>query len=140
VIAKPEEDASRSWHFKQLRWSLQALAVAGSVQRSLFPDAVVTADELALDFDHWASFIRENYLSELTESRAESIAAIERKLTTMSRDGAEFDLELWTDAALGTSEHWAEIRGLAALCLEAFGWPVEALPEQPGDPGNAIAR
>jgi hypothetical protein len=125
VIGTPEENASRSWHFKQLRWSLQALAGAGSVQRTLFPDHAVSADELALDFDHWASFIRDSYEHELSEPQAESLAAIERKLTTMSRDGAEFDLELWTDEGLRTSEHWTEIRSLATLSLDAFGWPVD---------------
>ena len=100
VMAVPDEQALRSWHFKQLRWSLQALAAAGSDQRPLFPDSVVTADELALDFDHWAAVVRGNYETELSTSQTESLAAIDRKLATMSRDGVEFDVELWTEAAL----------------------------------------
>ncbi len=139
-MAVPDEQALRSWHFKQLRWSLQALAAAGSDQRPLFPDSVVTADELALDFDHWAAVVRGNYETELSTSQTESLAAIDRKLATMSRDGVEFDVELWTEAALRTSEHWTGVRRLAAAGLEAFGWPVEVAPESPDDRGTMFAR
>jgi hypothetical protein len=139
-MAIPEDNALRSSHFKQLRWSLQALAVADSVQRTLFPDYAVTADALALDFDHWASAVRGTYEHELSRPQVDSLTAIERKLTTMSRDGAEFDLELWTDAALETSEHWAEVRRLAIVALDAFEWPVENPPEHPGDRGGVFVR
>jgi hypothetical protein len=138
MMAVPEEQALRSWHFKQLRWSLQALAAAGSAQRPLFPDSVVTADELALDFDHWAEVVRGNY--ELSTLQTDSLAAIDRKLATISRDGDEFDVELWTDAALRTSEHWAGVRRLAAAGLEAFGWPVEPPAESSDDRGTLSVR
>lgn len=121
----PEEHPLRAWHFKQLRWSLQALANAGSSQRSLFPDRPATADELAFDFDHWGGLIRGQYQRELSRPQTEALAAIDRKIATISRDGAEFGLELWTDSALSASEHWAEVRGLAACALEAFGWTAE---------------
>jgi hypothetical protein len=123
-----EEDTQRSWHFRRLRWSLQNLATAGSDQRPLFPDYVLKADDLALDFDHWAALARSGDESELSPSQIEALAAIDRKLTTMSRDGAEFDVELWTEAALSSSEHWAEVRRLAASALEAFGWLGEGPP------------
>ena len=139
-MAMPEENALRSWHFKQLKWSLQALAAAGSDQLALFPDFVVKADELALDFDHWADVVRTNYETELTRPQAESLDAINRKLSTMSRDGVEFDVELWTEAALCSSEHWAGVRRLAASALEAFEWPVELPPENPNDRGSVFVR
>ena len=107
------------------------LGSAAAVSRS-----VVTADELALDFDHWAAVVRGNYESELSTSQTESLGAIDRKLATMSRDGVEFDVELWTDAAVRTSEHWAGVRRLAVAGLEAFGWPVEASPASPDDRGT----
>jgi hypothetical protein len=110
----------RAWHFKQLRWSLQALANAGSEQAALFPERATTADELAFDFDHWVTVVCDEHADELTEIQRDALAAIRRKLAAMSRDGADFDLDLWTDAALRTSEHWAEIRTLAATALEAF--------------------
>lgn len=120
--ARAEETPERSWHFKQLRRSLQALAISGSGQRALFPDFVVKADELALDFDHWFAVIRSNYASDLTRPQADALVMIDQKLATISRDGAEFDVELWTEEALSGSEHWADVRRLAASALEAFGW------------------
>jgi hypothetical protein len=117
-----DDDTQRLWHFKRLRWSLQALRAAGDSQRPLFPDDTVDAGDLALDFDHWSTVIRDRYAAELSEVQAESLAAIDRKLATMSRDGAEFDVDLWTEAALTGSEHWADVRELASYALEAFGW------------------
>ena len=43
-----------------------------------------------------------------------------RVFGTMSRDGAEFDPNLWTDAALSSSPQWDDIRRLAAAALELF--------------------
>jgi hypothetical protein len=117
-----QQDAQRSWHFRQLRWSLQGLAAAGSPQRKLFPDQAATPDDLAFDFDHWASVIGANYDADLSPAQREALSAIERKLATMSRDGAEFDVDLWTEAALRGSVHWADIRRLAGEALDAFGW------------------
>ena len=39
----------------------------------------------------------------------------------MARDGAEFDADMWTDEAVRTSVHWAEVRELAEAVLEQFG-------------------
>jgi hypothetical protein len=115
-----DENAQRSWHLKQLRWSLQGLAAAGSEQRTLFPDHAAKPDELAFHYEHWASVVRGHYEGELSPAQIESLAAIDRKLATMSRDGAEFDADLWTEAALNSSEHWADVRRLASSALDAF--------------------
>ncbi|MEP6915663.1 MAG: hypothetical protein ABJC89_08450 [Acidobacteriota bacterium] len=131
----PGEDGQRISDFNQLRWSLQGLATAGSEQRALFPETVPKADDLAFDFDHWASHVRSSYEEELSATQTESLAAIEEKLATMSRDGAEFDVELWTEAALRSSDHWADVRRLAASALEAFDWPIEPPVPSPGDGG-----
>ncbi|HET7216688.1 MAG TPA: hypothetical protein VFJ02_01510 [Vicinamibacterales bacterium] len=118
-----DDDALRAWHFKQLRWSLHALATAGSTQRALFPERVHRPDELAFEFDHWLSLIRRFYGDDLPPGPRDALAAVERKLSTMSRDGVEFDLDLWTDAAVAGSEQWADVRRLAAAALAAFEWP-----------------
>ena len=135
-----EQDGQRAVDFNELRWSLQGLAVAGSEQRALFPEYVQKADDLAFEFDHCAAVVRGGYEAELSGPQAEALAAIEQKLATMSRDGAEFDVELWTDAALTSSEHWADVRRLAAAALEAFGWPVESPSQNPGDRGTLSVR
>jgi hypothetical protein len=120
-----DENALRAWHFKQLKWSLQALATATSGQRPLFPDSAATVDELAFDFDHWAFLVRGSYLQDLSRPQADALEGIERKLATMSRDGAEFAPDLWTEEALTSSVHWAQVRELAGLALDAFGWTIE---------------
>ena len=117
-----EDDAQRSWHFQQLRRSLHALASASSNQPALFPDSVASADDLAFGYDHWSTHVRGAYGSELTRSQTEALDAIDRKLATMSSDSDEFDVDVWTDAALSTSAHWSDLRQLASVALEAFGW------------------
>jgi len=136
----PDEDGQRTSDFNELRWSLQGLATAGSEQRALFPEYAAKADDLAFDFDHWASHVRGSYEEELSAPQTESLAAIEEKLATISRDGAEFDVELWTEAALRGSEHWADVRRLAASALDAFDWPIQPPAPNPGDRGTMSVR
>ena len=115
-----DDDDERSAPFRQLRTSLQALAVVGAEQRALFPEFATTPNELAAHFDHWLSAVREHDPGELSDVQADALGALERKLATMSRDGAEFDADLWTDAAVADSPHWEEVRRLAAAALTAF--------------------
>jgi hypothetical protein len=119
----PAESAIRDRHFTQLQWSLQALAVAAPDQLTLFPEEVVTPDQLASNFDYSMAIVRDSYGAELTPAQKETLGAIDRKLATMSRDGSEFDPDLWTRPALGASTHWEEVRALARSALEVFGWP-----------------
>jgi len=141
-MTEPEGAALRAWHFKRLRWSLQALADAGSDQPLLFPERPPNADEMAYDFDHWASFVRDAYGPELSPDQTGALEALDRALRTLSRDVAEFGLDLWTDAALRTSDQWAHIRNLAGTALDAFGWrkPAtdESAAEQPA--GTSASR
>jgi hypothetical protein len=126
----------RSWHFKQLRWSLQNLAASASDQRPLFPDGSATADALAQDYDHWATVIRETYGRELNDAQRTSLDGIGQVFARMSRDGSEFDAEVWTEAAVKTSEHWASVRRLTIDALHAFGWVAEDSPADPADRGE----
>ena len=127
----PEDSAERASDLNQLRRSLRSLAATGSDQRTLFPDDAVEPDQLALDFARCARVVRGDDASDLSDDQADALAAIEHKLVTMSRDGAEFGAELWTEAALRTSEHWAEVRKLAVCALEAFGWTVRESFQDP---------
>jgi Arc/MetJ family transcription regulator len=126
-----DDAAQRSWHFKQLRWSLHRLAAAGSEQPVLFPDFVESPDDLAFHFDHWGALVRSEYADALAERQVTALDAIERKLATMSRDGVELDADLWTETALRTSVDWADVRQLAAAALEAFGWTDQASDSGP---------
>ena len=124
----PETDRHRAWHYRQLKWSVQALALRAPEQLVLFPDFVATADELALELDHWATLVLEKYPDELSDSQAEMLKALHQKLETMSRDGAEFDADLWTEAAMGSNVHWQEVRALAIAVRDAFGWSADSAP------------
>jgi hypothetical protein len=116
-----DDQLQRAWHFKQLKWSLQGLARAGAPQPTLFPEES-NPDDLAFAFDHWAGLVQDAYGAELSKPQVAALEAICSKLGTMSRDGTEFEVELWTEVALATTGHWADVRGLASSALEAFGW------------------
>jgi hypothetical protein len=118
----------RTWHYKQLKWSVQALKLRVPEQLVLFPDIVSSAHELALEFDHWADVIWENYGEDLTAPQMAALRALEGKLRTMSHDGANFDADLWTDAGLRSNVHWDEVRTLAAGVLDAFEWSADSAP------------
>jgi hypothetical protein len=112
-------------HVRDLRRSLRALADAGSEQPALFPDEQLTATDLAREFDHRASVVRDALDGDLSAVQLESLQSLEDKLATMSADGAEFDADLWTDVAVRTSEHWRDVRRLAANALDAFSTSAE---------------
>jgi hypothetical protein len=111
---------------KQLRWALQALALSGSEQQLLFPDYAPNAVGLATDFDQSCAAVRANHSENLSARQLDALAAIESKFAGMSRDGARFDVDIWSDGALETSDDWRDGRRLAADALEAFEWPLEA--------------
>jgi hypothetical protein len=117
----PDESTLRAWYFKQLRASLHALAASASNQPALFPEFAATPEELALQFQHWAAVVRSTYEDGLSEAQRASLDALDGMFARMSRDGADLDLDLWTDAALKSHGHWTEIRSLAAAALAAFG-------------------
>jgi hypothetical protein len=132
----PDEAVLRFSHLRELRRSLIALARTASDQLALFPEDAVSAGRLALEFDRAASTVRGEYDGDLSNAQTGALLAIEQKLATISRDGAEFDPELWTDAALVESVHWADVRRLATAALETFGW-LGAEDERAGAPENS---
>ena len=110
---------------RELMLVIRRLASAGSGQATLFPDEDVSAIELVRDFDQRVSVLREDYDGPLSPAQSQSLDLLDHKLSTMARDGAEFDADIWTDEAVRTSEHWAEVRNLAAAALEEFSEAVE---------------
>ena len=118
------DDALRDSCFKQLTETLRALASEPSDQLALFPDSVTKADDLAARFDDSLRAVDEDYASELSRDQAEALERLNDRFATMSRDGAEFDADLWTDEAIRTSVHWREVRELAAAALAALDLPL----------------
>ena len=104
----------------QLRWSLQSLATAGSEQPPLFAEHAASAEALVSAFDRCAALVQTEHGGMLSSGQTGALAALSRQLATISRDGAQLDADLWTDAAVRTSEHWAVVRQLASTALDAF--------------------
>jgi hypothetical protein len=115
MLEKDSEDPVR-----ELMHVIRQLAHAGSGQPALFPDENISAGALVRAFDQRALAVRDSYDDRLSSTQLESLTALEKKLSTMSRDGAEFDADIWTDEAVRTSGDWAEVRTLAAAALQEF--------------------
>lgn len=111
--------------FQRLQHSLQALALPGEQQIQLFPIAVVIADELVLDFDHWRSCAVDNYRIELTKAQLRCLGTLNDKIENATNSA---DKNVWCEDALRSHGFWAELRELAAQALETFGWPLAVPP------------
>ena len=105
---------------RELTRAIRRLAAVGSAQPALFPDQNVSPVDVVREFDHRALAVRESPDTQLSPSQLESLDALEQKLSTMARDGEEFDADIWTEEAVRTSEGWAEVRHLAAAALNEF--------------------
>jgi hypothetical protein len=112
----------------QLKWALQALAAPAEYQLSLFPDFVVHADELALDFADWYEVAKSRQVPRFTAEQARLLDALNARLEALSRGGPEFDPQFWSADGLRSSERWKEVRSLAGDALLLLGWPQEAPP------------
>jgi|SRR5919106_1618263 hypothetical protein len=118
-----------------LRSAIQALAAPADAQLGRFPDFVVAADELALDFDDALLMFRQANPSLTTDQDAE-LKALDALLGQMSGTA---NAHLWTPRALHTASEWVRVRERAQATLRAFDWPIE--PPPPTDnvyvPGRA---
>jgi hypothetical protein len=110
---------------ERLNWSVLALAQSADIQKRLFPDFVLVADELALSW--------EDALQELNSGGAninfyqkEKIEALDKLICAISGPN---NLKFWIDDALSEFSEWDEIRSAAAEVARSFGWPV--LPPPP---------
>lgn len=100
--------------------SLKALASEPSDQLALFPESVRKAGDLAARFEISLRALGDDGAGELSRAQLDALEALGARLATVSRDGAEFDADLWTDEAVSTSVHWRDVRGLAKAALDLF--------------------
>jgi hypothetical protein len=110
--------------------SLQALAAPAPVQLARFPDFVVKADELALDFDDAFLLVRDCPQLELTGRQRDALAEVDATLSGMSGQQRS---ELWTEDAVRTSPRWDAVRQHARAALVAL----DAAVADPG-PSRAV--
>jgi hypothetical protein len=106
---------------QRLITSLQALAAPAEIQLARFPDFVVKADELALDFDDALMLVRDCPQLELTPGQVAALDALDQALDVMSGPGQG---RFWTESALRDGAEWAHVRGLAAAALRTLDAPV----------------
>jgi hypothetical protein len=110
------------------KWAVQALSQAADVQLSLFPNFVVVADELALDYEEGYLQLLETWPGKLTPIQREAVEKLEAHLLAMSGPNHP---HLWTNEGL-LSEQWAECRRLSKRVLEVMEWPLELPPADRG--------
>ena len=114
---------------ERLKHALQALAAPAEVQLARYPEFVVKADELALEFDEALRLTLSAPRHGLSPEQLSYLVAID---TFLEKLGAgEMRDWAWTDAAVRGGPHWAQLRAVAAEALRAFGWPVEPPPPNP---------
>ena len=112
---------------ERLKWSVLALAQPADIQESLFPDFVLVADELALNWEQALDVLNSEDAS-FTPHQKESIETLDGLILAIS--GSEH-LEFWIDDALRTFPEWEQIRFAAAAVARSFGWPIEPPPPSP---------
>jgi hypothetical protein len=117
------DEELRAWSLDQLKWSLQALALPYDAQRSLFPSFACTADELALDFDHWCETAGHQHA--FTADQLSALASVTAVLSAMTD---EKDPDLWSDSALAHLPRWPDVREKARKALEVFRWNLDVPP------------
>jgi hypothetical protein len=113
------------WEFDALRAAMQALAAPAELQLARFPDFVVKADELALDFDDALLCVRQNRAADVRPEQTAVLSTLDGFITRMSGPAQP---ELWTEDAVRSRPEWAALRSLAAAALQAFGWPADPPP------------
>lgn len=119
------EDEIRGGVRLRFQHALQALALPADIQLGLFPDFVVKADELALNFDHWWRCVQDGFGERLNNQQRTLLEAINDQFTQMSGRG---NGALWTETAIHENPLWEQIRALAKEALQSFGWPNEIPP------------
>ncbi|MDA8490968.1 hypothetical protein, partial [Kluyvera sp. Awk 3] len=101
---------------ERIEWVTRAFAQSSTVQKSLFPDFVNVADELALEWELALEDINNDLLSDEQKS---SIKVLDDYMLSIS--GSE-NVQYWNDDALCHSDEWNKMRELAKIILDAMGW------------------
>jgi len=114
-FVETDHDAS----FLNLRQKLIALGILANRPERLDTGDNSPADELAFGFDHWCLCVLSEYPGELTNRQRALLNALDAYFDEMCREGNE---QLWAEEAIRNSDEWSDIRRLAGMALESFGW------------------
>jgi hypothetical protein len=136
-MGRPEiDDATRAGARDELVWALRWLAAEPQAALSAVPEVpICTADEIALDLNHWFEFARAEHLVDLPVLAL--LEEIDREFLLMSGQPAA---DLWTDEALAASPEWQKQRGRARRALTLMGEERADEELKLPRPGNVYVR
>jgi hypothetical protein len=109
------DDGLNEWRRQELLWSVRWLAAEPEAALAAVP-GVVTADEIALDLEHWTEIAKGwGLVSGPVEALLDEIG---REFTAMTEADRP---DLWTDDAVAFSPQWREQRRRARELLRELG-------------------
>lgn len=108
----------------KIKWITQAFAQNSEVQKSLFPDFVNVADELAVEWEVALDEVNENV--ELTEEQRSAIKLLDAYMLSIS---GPTNIQYWNNDALCHSTEWNNMREMAKNILNIMGWDFVAPPK-----------
>lgn len=101
----------------KIKWITQAFAQNSEVQKSLFPDFVNVADELAVEWEIALDEVNEN--TDLTEEQRLVVKVLDDYMLSISGPA---NIQYWNNDALCHSTEWNNMRILARNILTVMGW------------------
>lgn len=102
----------------RLKWIIQALSQPYEIQKTLFPDFVNIADELAGEWELALHELEENK-SKLSKKQLYLLQNLDEYILSIS--GPE-NLRYWIDEALQQDIKWENLREMAKAILDDLSW------------------
>ncbi|WP_459583020.1 hypothetical protein [Dickeya oryzae] len=100
----------------KLKWITQCFSQPYEIQKSMFPDLINVADQLAVE---WELAMDEVDDSRLTDDQMQVIKALDDYMLSISGPA---NLKYWNDDALRHSNEWDNMRLLAKAILDNMVW------------------
>lgn len=107
----------------EIKRIVQSFAQPGDVQKSLFPDFVNVADELAVEWEMALEGLND---TSLTDKQKQVIKALDDYMLSISGPA---NIQYWNNEALCHSKEWDMMRNLAEDILCVMGWEKNIPPK-----------
>ncbi len=116
--AESRGPVATSWVASTLWRSVADLAAPADWQRNKFgADYPFVADELVLEFAHWAALARSELVPDWSNRLTAALDRLQDQLSAMSQDGPLYRPGLWNAEALVLDPAWRRVRQLAEELL-----------------------
>lgn len=104
----------------KIKWVTQAIAQSCDIQKSLFPDFVNVADELAVEWEMALDELNDlNIAYLITAQQLNSIKKLDDYMLSISGPN---NIQYWNNIALCQSEEWQKMREMAIDILSIMKW------------------